>query len=312
MSKTVIASLMFASAVAAPVWAQDAPAPAAPAAAQGTDASAQARPVADAGDMRHHIYVMEGALARAVDFGAKKLNQEIRTVMPDVFMLAGEAQARGVYLEGYGVFFDVEVPMLRQSMMWSWRMMMDQSQSQTETAIADIRKYLQGVTDPQTRAALERSLKTLERQAAAGGAVTRTVPRDPVVSPGVVMPGTNGSGTATTASSTAPVPVPANPPTNAAAEKTWVTDPNRAYTEAVQKALVDAMIDYSGPMKIGAEEWLTVAARDNERHDTLAPQDPYEETVTMIYRIKGSDLQAYRANKIDLDEVRRRVKIGSF
>ena len=24
--------------------------------------------------MRHHIYVMEGALARAVDYGAKQLN----------------------------------------------------------------------------------------------------------------------------------------------------------------------------------------------------------------------------------------------
>ena len=305
MSKRVIASLMFASSVAAPVWAQDAPAPAP---TQGPDAAAQSRPAADSGDMRHHIYVMEGALARAVDFGAKKLNQEIRTVMPDVFMLAGEAQARGVYLEGYGVFFDVEVPMLRQSMMWSLRMMMDQGSQQTETAAADIRKYLQGVTDPQTRATLERSLRTLERQAAAGGAVPRIVPRDPGVTPGVVMPGTTGSGTATPAASTAPVPAPSNP----SAEKAWVTDPNRAYTEAVQKALVDAMIDYSGPMKIGADEWLTVAARDNERRDTLAPQDPFEETVTMIYRIKGSDLQAYRANKIDLEEVRRRVKIGSF
>ena len=80
----------------------------------------------DPSDLRHHIYVMEGALARAVDFGAKRLSQEVRSVMPDVFVLAGEAQARGVYLEGYGVFFDVEVLMLRQSMMWSLRTMLDQ------------------------------------------------------------------------------------------------------------------------------------------------------------------------------------------
>ena len=46
--------------------------------------------------------------------------------------------------------------------------------------------------------------------------------------------------------------------------------------------------------------------------DTLAPQDPFEEVVTMIYRIKGSDLAAYRSGKIDQDEARRRVKIGDF
>ena len=57
-------------------------------------------------------------------------------------------------------------------------------------------------------------------------------------------------------------------------------DPNRAYTEAVQRALIDAMIDYSAPMAIGPDQWLTVAARDNEPRDTLAPQDPFEEVVT--------------------------------
>ena len=95
---------------------------AAPAAAQE---AATAKPV-NMSDMRHHIYVMEGALARAVDYGAKALNREILAVMPGVFMLAGEAQARGVYLDGYGVYFDVQVPMMRQSMMWSVRTMLDQ------------------------------------------------------------------------------------------------------------------------------------------------------------------------------------------
>jgi hypothetical protein len=34
--------------------------------------------------------------------------------------------------------------------------------------------------------------------------------------------------------------------------------------------------------------------------------------VTMIYRVKGSDLQEYRAGKIDRDEVRRRVQMSTF
>ncbi|MEO8681118.1 MAG: hypothetical protein ABI665_18860 [Vicinamibacterales bacterium] len=277
--------VLTALAAAAPAWAQE-PAP---------------KPM-DAAALRHHIYVMEGALARAVDYGAKTLNQQIRTVMPDVFMLAGEAQARGVYLEGYGVFFDVEVPMLRQSMMWSLRMMLDQDDSQTQAAITAIRKHLQGISDPATRAPLEASLKLLERQAAPGGASARTTGgRDPVVTPGIVMPN-NAMETM------APPRVAVAP----GSDKAWMADPNRAYTDAVQRALVDAMLDFGGPLQIGPDQWLTVAARDNERRDTLAPQDPFEEVVTMLYRIKGSDLTAYRSGKIDQEEARRRVKIGEF
>jgi len=282
-TRTFIAVTVMA--VAAPAWAQDA-------APKPIDPAAQ----------RHHIYVMEGALARAVDYGAKTLNQQIRTVMPDLFMLAGEAQARGVYLEGYGVFFDVEVPMLRQSMMWSLRMMLDQDDSQTQAAITTIRKHLQGITDPATRAPLEASLRLLERQAAPNGASPRNAGGSgPVVSPGTV------AANSAMENVTAPrVPVPA--PT----DKAWMTDPNRAYTDAVQRALVDAMLDFGGPLQIGPDQWLTVAARDNERRDSLAPQDPFEEVVTMVYRIKGSDLAAYRSGKIDQDEARRRVKIGEF
>jgi hypothetical protein len=89
-------------------------------------------------------------------------------------------------------------------------------------------------------------------------------------------------------------------------------DPNRAYTESVQRALIDAMIDYSAPMRLSGADWLTVAARDNEPRDTFAPQDPYEEVVTILLRIKGADLVAYRAGKIDREETKRRVEIREF
>ncbi len=32
----------------------------------------------------------------------------------------------------------------------------------------------------------------------------------------------------------------------------------------------------------------------------------------MLLKIKGSDLQAYRAGKIDKEEAKRRVKVGEF
>ncbi len=252
---------------------------------------------------------MEGALARAVDYGAKQLNREILAVMPGVFMLEGEARARGVHLDGYGVFFDVRVPMMRQSMMWSLQMMLNQDDAQTQAAIDDLRKSMQGVTDPQTRASLERAVKQLERQAP-GAAMARS---GGMVAPGIVMPETTapvGRGAAEAAGvSAATASRPAAPP---ASDSMWAKDPNRAYTEAVTRALVDAMIDYSAPMQIGADQWLTVAARDDEGRDSLAPPDPLEEIVTMIYRIKGSDLQEYRQGRIDRDEVRKRVQVSQF
>jgi hypothetical protein len=275
---------------------------AAPAAAQEATAS---NPV-NMADMRHHIYVMEGALARAVDYGAKKLNQEILTVMPGVFMLSGEAQARGVYLDGYGVYFDVQVPMMRQSMMWSLRMMLDQDNSATQAAIGEIRKHTQSITDPASRASLDRALKQIEQQSSPTAIVPRSAGSDPVVMPGVMIP-QNASGGVGAAAAAGMMTARAQ-----AADKVWAQDPNRAYTEAVTRALVDAIIDYSTPMALGSDQWLTVAARDNEGRDTLAPQDPLEEVVTMIYRIQGSDLIAYRAGQIDRDEARRRVQVSQF
>src|SRR6478735_2627528 len=299
MTKQITTSIVLvAIGLASPVAAQDAPAPAAP-----SQAPAQATPPVNLGDIRHHIYVMEGALARAVDYGAKQLNREILAVMPGVFMLEGEARARGVHLDGYGVFFDVRVPMMRQSMVWSLRMMMDQDDAANQAAVNDLRRYMQGVTDPNTRASLEKAIRQLERP------TPGMVPRNQQVTPGIVMPemSTPPQGAATAAGMT--VTRPTNLPP---ADSAWAKDPNRAYTEAVTRALVDAMIDYSTPMNIGPDQWLTVAARDDEGRDSMAPQDPLDEVVTMIYRIKGSDLQAYRTGKIDRDEVRKRVQVTQF
>ena len=268
------------------------------------------KPAVDMGEMRHHIYVMEGALARAVDYGAKKLNKEILDVMPGVFMLAGDAQARGVYLEGYGVFFDVQVPMLRQSMIWSLRMMLDQDDAATQAAITDLRKHLQGITDPTTRASLERALKQLEVTAAGSQALPRNASqggRDARVAPGLMLPPERGGVGAANAAA-----APGARPRTTSTAKSYLQDPNRAYTEAVTRALVDSMLTFSAPLEIGPDQWLTVAARDNEPRDTLAPQDPFEEVVTMIYRIKGSDLLAYRSGKIDKEEARKRVLMGQF
>jgi len=266
-----------------------------------------AQPVPAGGDrmaLRHQIYVMEGALARAVAFGAQRLNHELRTVAPGMLMLAGDANARGFYLEGYGVFFDVEVPVLRESMMWSLRTMLEQDDEALREALGQVKQFIQTQQprDPRQRAALDSALRRLELQMQP--AMPRPA-RGAAAGPGTV----SAAGVLTEAAS-----VPPSPPVEAAppVDRVWIEDPGRAYTESVQRALVDAMIDYSAPMAVSPDEWLTVAARDNERRDRLAPQDPYEEVLTIILRVRGSDLAAYRAGTIDRDEVRRRVSAQTF
>lgn len=274
-------------------------------------AQAPPRPV-DRSQLRHQIYVMEGALARAVEFGAQMLNREMRSVMPDVFMLAGDAQARGVYLEGYGIFFDVQVPIMRQSMMWSLRTMLERDEKGVKAALDQLREVAQNpALDPRTRASAEASLKRLELQLGP----TPPPPSTPGNPFGAALGQTVASGQQAESGPPAPPPsmglaLPAAP--QVPMDKGWVQDPNKAYTEAVQRAIIDAMIDYSGPMRIGAEESLTVAARDNEPRDSLAPPNPLEETVTLLYEIKGVDLAAYRSGTIDRDEARRRVVIREF
>ena len=104
---------------------------------------------------------MEGALQRAVSFGAQRLDREIRNVAPEMVAISGEPQARGVYLDGYGVFFDVGVPILHQSMVWSLRTMIGQDLK----AVADASRVLKQLTkdlDPQRRSAAENAIMRLQ------------------------------------------------------------------------------------------------------------------------------------------------------
>lgn len=272
-------------------------------------------------DLPHQIYVMEGALARAVQFGAMQVNREMRSFSPELFSLAGEAQARGVYLEDYGVFFYVGVPILRQSMVWSFKQLFEQDARNMRDTINVLKRMVGNARDVAERRTLENTIASLEaslapESARPGGTLTQQGLGAPVSQPGsgvsaaMVPPDPPATGVT-------PVPPPAAAPPSAevsrgVADRAVLKDPNRAYTEAVQRALIDAMIDYAAVMQLGPNEWLTVAARDNEPRDTFAPQDPYEEVVTILLRIKGEDLAAYRSGTIDREEAKKRVQLREF
>ena len=290
---TLLVLLLAAPALAQAPVAQSAP----PAAAR----------VMDRAELRQHIYTMEGALAKAVEFGARQLNREIRSAMPEVMALSGEPQVRGVYLEGYGIYFDVAVPVLNQVIMWSLRTMMGPDPTAI-AALDQLKAYVQSEKNPTTRASLEGMIERLELQLGpiSIDPTTRTAAARP-------SPGSNAVGASVLAEAAPSAPAPqADGSTEPKIDKRALQDPNainRIYTESVQNALIDTIINYAIPTAIRPDEFLTVAARDNMQRDALAPMDPYEEVVTILLRIRGSDLAAYRAGQIDTAEVRRRIQI---
>jgi hypothetical protein len=242
---------------------------------------------------RQKIFMMEGMLERAVQLGVENLRRRARAVMPDDALLQGGApQARGFRLEGYGTFFDVEVPTLRRSLVWSLRTM-NETGSALARDIAQMRAFVEAIADPRVRAEFERTLQRLQRQIAPA-AGTRTVSTQ--ASPGV--PAESQSGVVVSSA----VPAEADP--------VLLNDPSEAYTQEVRASLIEAMIENSGVLIVDAEEWLTVAARDNAPADPFTPGD--QQTLTLVLRIKGSDLAAFRAGRLTLDEARARVQISQF
>lgn len=282
--------------------------------AQAPAPGGAARPL-DRSELRDQIYVMEGALVRAVSFGAQRLTREIRSVIPEMMTVSGEPQARGVYLEGYGVFFDVGVTILHQSMVWSLRTMLGQDDKGLVDALNLLKEQAKDARTPASRQALENAIARIELQL---GPLNRGTEL-----PQLTFPTARSAdkGTAAMIASdpgpapTAPAPVAPTPRPEPSIDRKYLQDPNainQAYTTSVQNALIDAMIAYSLPMGLGPDEFLTVGARDNMRRDSLAPPDPYEEVVTVLLRIKGADLAAYRSGQIDREEVKKRVQIREF
>lgn len=255
----VLATSAAAAAQTVPPPAETAP--------QSSQATIQSR--------RDAMRVMEGVLTASVKSGAAQLNRRIQSVAPSVTVLSGEARARGFLIEGYGVFFDVEIPDLNQSLVWSVQTL--SRDRQLGDSLTQLRGIVEAISDPGAREQAQQALHQVEQQ----------------VGP---MPAAQSSGTIV-AASTSGTPVPN------------IGDPNEEYTKAVKDALIDAMLDYSASMKLGSDEWLTVAASSSS--GPLMPGQVYDAPTTML-RVRGSDLSAYQTGKITRDDILKKVEIRDF
>jgi hypothetical protein len=124
------------------------------------------RPVAQPGPdpqlvARYPLIVMEGVLEAAVQHGARALSRQLQTGMPQMMLMSGNARARGFRLDGYGVFFDVDVPAMKQSIVWSWRML-DRDDAGTANALESLKNMAKTVSDPVQKREIEQAIRSIE------------------------------------------------------------------------------------------------------------------------------------------------------
>jgi hypothetical protein len=268
-------------------------------------------PVAPA-KSRYLVQVMEGVLQSAVRYAAGQMNLKLQAVSPELLQLSGAARARGFRLDGYGVFFDVEVPAaLRQTMGWTAKMMQQNDQT-LDQAIVQLRR-LTNELEGKRRMDAETALRLVELRARP--ALPRGNPYgmgDRIAANAVHAGTTAGDANAQNVASTN-VPQGAGAAPGSAqpspVDQAWMQNPDAAYELEVREALISAMLEYGSTLALQPEEWLTVAARDNQ--SVVIPGD-LSETVTVILRIKGSDLNELMAGRLAPQDARRRVEVREF
>jgi hypothetical protein len=249
--------------------------------ATASAAAAQTGITSDQVQRRYQVRQMENVLIGAAQHGVQLLAIKVQQIDPSIVLVPGNPpRALGLVLDGHGIVFYIEIPGINPAISWALR-----TRSRdvgAETAILNLQRYLQTETNPQTRADLEAQLRRLAQRLLPPGATSQ---RGAIQVAGV---------------GTAPMPTTAPVPT--------MDDPEAEYERLVTQQLVNAMLDYSQQLGLGADEWLTVAARGS--------QGPLETVndglVTITLRIKGSDLADFRAGRITRDEARARIVVREF
>jgi hypothetical protein len=237
-------------------------------------------------ESRYQIGQIERLLEGAVEHGATVIRDRLVAIMPADMLLTENARARGFRLDGYGVFFDVEVPSLEGTLPWSFRTL-DQNALGVDNALQTLRTFIQ--SSATNDVALRQALERIELQ----------------LTPATVNVATQASPTRTANAQSATVTR-----NSAVPDDPILANPNEAYRAAIRTALIEAMLEHTRGLNLGPDEWLTVAARSSDDRPRLAPADT--EGQTNILSIRGSDLAAFLAGQMSLEEAVKRVDIRVF
>ena len=242
-----------------------------PAAAQGARPAGVERAAAD-DLLTAHIQGLERVLSRAVALSARGVEQQLPPWSPGLMLFAGPVQVRGFRLDGYGVFFDVECPVLRQSILWSMEIM--------DTDLLMMRRSLERLRE---MGAFTQVLRELDPDANLSVAFAPGAAADPRSRVAAV----DAPSAAPDAPSAAPDAPSATP------------DLHAVYQDALREMLIDALLGYGGVLgaMLGRDDWLTVVARDTRGL-------PGRDTTV---RVRAGDVAALHAGTLSLAEARARV-----
>lgn len=254
---------------------------ASPALAQSPPVSVADSGFAEQGERLQQVRLMERALEDAVTRGVRIVEQQLPPV-PGVLYFAGLVRVRGFELEDYGVFFDVEHPVVRRSIIWSMHTL--HLNGGMPTIFQDLQRRLQTMPEGMGQLAFEQILSEMEAD------LQRTAPRTaPLTLGGPGAARVSSGEDADTRRSDRPVTV----------------DPLEAYLTALRGELTDALISYGPALSVAEGHWVSVGARDGRGQIDQRLSSPSQ---TLKLRIRGRDLAALRAGRLSVDDLRRRVE----
>ncbi|HEX4567714.1 MAG TPA: hypothetical protein VH138_13845 [Vicinamibacterales bacterium] len=294
----LIAAVIAAGSSAA--YAQDPPTaapPAAQTAPAATPAPARSAPASE--DRLREVKFMEEVLASAVKAGASELAYRMRQVDPTSLAVVTPPHARGIALDGYGVVFDVDVPLMNLSVVTDLR---QSYVHDLRRQIDDIEQYLARSSNPDEQQRLQLQLHMLQ-------GILQTMAPGPDPRANTALDARAANGLATVASQPPGTVGAASTDTVPALPPIETRDTNELYSDAVKRSLVDAMLNHSAALRLGDDEWLTVAARDNAGPTIAGALD---QRSGIILRIKGSDLTAYQRSQLTREEIMKRLEIREW
>jgi hypothetical protein len=258
-------------------------APAAPIAA--LPAKSEPAPQPMPADKLQRIYLIrqyETVLTNAVRTGATSLANMLKLADPTSLFVTGSARARGFQLEDYGVVFDVDVPTMMQSVLWSAQMLQRQQEVDKMHEIIDDPRTTDGI-----RRVAQSELRRLERM------VTNPQPI-PAIPAGPLALAPQGFAVAQTTDSVAAAPPLPDPRTA-----------DEMYTDVIKNALIDAMLSFGPALRLGDDEWLTIAARAA----TPAVPNQMDDSSSILIRIKVAELTALLTGRLTRDAVLKKNEL---
>lgn len=133
-----------------------------------TSVSSQAQPSSEvaaeragSSQLRYQLRVVERAFEETVEHSARNFASSMEELTPGAARFMGNTGAHGFRLDGYGLFFDVQIPVLRRSLSWVFRHL-NRGHSELGPALQSLRQHMRSFDNGDVRDSLEEALRSIE------------------------------------------------------------------------------------------------------------------------------------------------------